>query len=111
MRHMDDSTQHRFTPRSEHGRVLARHRREVLALAREHGFSNVRVFGSTARGTDGEDSDIDLLVDRESGSGLMALARLEIAVSTLLDIPVDVVPVRSLRRTLTDSVYRDALPL
>ena len=53
----------RFVPRSEHGEVLAANRNAVIALAHEHGMSNVRVFGSTARGTDSPDSDIDLLVE------------------------------------------------
>lgn len=45
------------------GRLLLKHRDEVLAVAARHRASNVRVFGSVARGEDTEASDIDLLVE------------------------------------------------
>ena len=48
---------------------------EVAARAR-HGASNVRVFGSVARGTATELSDIDFLVDLELGRTLFDLAAL-----------------------------------
>lgn len=38
-------------------------REAILALGAEYGISNIRVFGSVARGDDGPDSDIDFLVD------------------------------------------------
>lgn len=43
--------------------ILGDKRDEVLALARQHGVYNVRVFGSVARGEATPDSDVDLLVD------------------------------------------------
>ena len=50
------------------GRRLRRSRTAVLAAARRHGASNVRVFGSVARGEDGPDSDVDLVVDLAPGT-------------------------------------------
>src|SRR5712691_725606 len=41
------------------------HRREILEMAGRHHATNVRVFGSVARGQDTDRSDIDLLVDME----------------------------------------------
>ncbi|MBI2317266.1 MAG: nucleotidyltransferase domain-containing protein, partial [Betaproteobacteria bacterium] len=35
----------------------------ILAIAAAHGASNLRVFGSVAKGIDKEGSDVDLLVD------------------------------------------------
>ncbi len=35
----------------------------ILAIAKRHGVTRVRVFGSFARGEAREDSDLDLLVD------------------------------------------------
>ena len=101
----------RFTPRSEHGKVLASHRREILSLAREHGFSNVRVFGSTARGEDQPDSDINLLVDRSPTADLFDLGRFEYAVTTLLGPPVDAVPATSLKPRIARTVLAEAIPL
>jgi predicted nucleotidyltransferase len=43
--------------------TLRRFRREILALASQHGARNVRVFGSFARGDNGADSVIALEQD------------------------------------------------
>lgn len=38
-------------------------REEILSIAARHGATNVRLFGSVARGESGPDSDVDFLVD------------------------------------------------
>ena len=74
------------------GDLLERNRAALLKAARDHGISNVRVFGSVARGEDHpEDSDIDLLVELpEDGSVTAYLAFAEEA-ARILTVPVDVV--------------------
>ncbi|NHZ82144.1 nucleotidyltransferase [Massilia sp. CCM 8695] len=42
--------------------ALSLYREELRALALERGLVEVRVFGSTARGDDREDSDLDILL-------------------------------------------------
>ncbi|MEW6114895.1 MAG: nucleotidyltransferase domain-containing protein, partial [Thermodesulfobacteriota bacterium] len=42
--------------------VLEKKREEILRVAARHGASNVRIFGSVARGESDEKSDLDLLV-------------------------------------------------
>lgn len=71
--------------------ALAAHRDELLKLAEEFGLSNARVFGSTARGTDHPGSDLDLLVTRSEGTGLLTLAAFAAAAGELLGVEVDVV--------------------
>jgi uncharacterized protein len=66
----------RFHGNSALGRVLTRSRQAILKTAAGYGATNLRVFGSVARGTDGPDSDIDLLADIASGTSLFTLARL-----------------------------------
>lgn len=68
------------------------HLEEIRRVAARHGASNVRVFGSAARGDDWEDSDIDLLVDLDEDADLFSLVRLERELSQLLGIDVDVIP-------------------
>jgi uncharacterized protein len=51
--------------------LLRSKRQEILAIAARHGARNIRVFGSVARGDAGSDSDIDILVEMESGTSLM----------------------------------------
>jgi predicted nucleotidyltransferase len=51
---------------------LQQNREEVLRLAHEHGASQVRVFGSVAKGEDTEASDLDLLVEMEELESIRA---------------------------------------
>ncbi|HEX7786777.1 MAG TPA: nucleotidyltransferase family protein [Methylomirabilota bacterium] len=91
--------------------LLKTHREEILAIARQHGASNVRVFGSVARGESGPDSDIDILVDLEPGRSLLDHAQLQIDLEALLGRKVDVVTARGLRPRLRDRVLHEAIPL
>ena len=43
------------------------HRDEILKIISKSPVKNPRIFGSIARGTDSEDSDIDILVDSIKG--------------------------------------------
>ncbi len=60
-------------------------------MARAFGFSNVRVFGSATRGADAPGSDLDLLVTRPDGAGLLTIAAFAEAARDLLGVEVDVV--------------------
>lgn len=53
--------------------LLKQKREQVLETAAQYGAYNVRVFGSVARGEADEASDIDLLVNLETGRSLMDL--------------------------------------
>jgi len=91
--------------------LLKTRRKEILEIAARNGAVNVRVFGSVARGEDRPDSDIDFLVNLESGRSLLDLARLLRELNTLLDYPVDVVTEAGLRPRIKPQVLRDARPL
>ena len=91
--------------------VLDRHRKEILALAERRGATNVRVFGSAARGTARSDSDIDLLVTFETGRSLLDLIGFKHDVEDLIHRPVDVVTDRALSPYLRDRVLAEAVPL
>src|SRR3990172_4553426 len=68
---------------------LRARREEMLAVARPHGASNVRVFGSVARG-EPDARDVDLLVDLEEGRSLLDLAGLHLDLEDYLGCKVDV---------------------
>jgi uncharacterized protein with HEPN domain len=56
--------------------ILEEKRDEILQLAAQYGAFNVRIFGSVARNEADQDSDIDFLVDMESGRSLLDLGGL-----------------------------------
>jgi predicted nucleotidyltransferase len=88
--------------------VLASRRDEVLAVLDQHGATNVKVFGSIARGEDDENSDVDLLVEMPKGIGLFRRIEIELDLEDLLDRRVDLVspaevPTRSRSRVLAEA--------
>lgn len=86
-------------------------REEILALAARRRATNVRVFGSVVRGSDGPNSDIDLLVDLAPDARPLDLIELECDIEDLLGVKVDVGTAASLRPFLRDEVLAEAVPL
>lgn len=85
--------------------LLARHRVDVLDIAARNRATNVRVFGSVARGDDSFGSDVDFLVSFEPGASLLDQAGLIDDLEQLLGTQVDVVSDRAL--TERDAVILD----
>lgn len=77
--------------------ALAAHRDEVRRIAGRHHARDVRVFGSVARGTDGPDSDLDLLVTFDAEASLLDQAALTRELEDLMGLSVDVVSADALR--------------
>ncbi len=93
------------------GLRLRRHRDDVREyLARFH-MGDVRVFGSASQGTDGETSDIDLLVHTDKPPSLFTLARAERGLEDLLGAPVDLLPDDAIRPDLRERILGEAVPL
>jgi predicted nucleotidyltransferase len=91
--------------------LLADKREDILRLAEKYGASNVRVFGSVARGEARLDSDVDLLVDFEPGYRLWDKIGLKQDIEELLGRKVDVVHAQFLREELAPDILKDAVPL
>jgi len=106
-----DETVRPGLPDTPLGRRLRRHRSAVLQTAQRHGATNLRVFGSVARGEDTSESDIDLMVDLAPGTGLVALGALQRDLSAVLHVPVDVVPADSLRPRVKSEADAQSIPL
>lgn len=86
-------------------------RDEILRIAARYGARNLRVFGSTARGEDDAQSDVDILVDLEPGRSLFDLGGLLMDLEELLGCRVDVVTESGLRPRIRERVLREARPL
>ena len=87
------------------------HRELILGIASRHGARNLRVFGSTARGTSNAASDVDLLVDLEPGRTLLDLGGLLMDLQSAISAHVDVATERMLRPEARVQVLKEALPL
>lgn len=84
---------------------------ELTEAAARRGASNLRVFGSVARGEATPSSDLDLLVDLEPGRSLVDLGGLLMDLSELLGVEVDVVTEAGLKPRVRDRVLAEAVPL
>lgn len=88
-------------------------REAILAVARRHGASEVRIFGSVARGEATDKSDLDLLVRFDPGRSLIDHGMLIEDLETLLGIKVDVVSEGALspQDRFSNLLAREAVPL
>ena len=84
---------------------------EILRVAREHGATSVRVFGSRARGDSTPDSDLDLLVRLDPKRSLLDLIAIQQDLEDLLGCKVDVVTENGLSPYIRERVLAEALPL
>ena len=87
------------------------HREEILRMSARHGATNIRVFGSVARGTASGGSDVDFLVDLLPGRSLLDVAGLLLDLRALLGRDVDVVTTAGLRDRIRDDVLAEAVAL
>ncbi len=101
----------RGLPDTPLGRRLRQHRRALVDAVRTAGASNLRVFGSVARGEDGPDSDVDLLVDLPEETSLFAVLALEGTLERILKVKVDLAPVTSLKPRVRAEALADAVAL
>lgn len=91
--------------------IIETHRQQILDLAAQHGVSDVRVFGSMARGDSNDESDIDLLVTPNPGTSLFALGGLLAEVEAMTGRRVDLVSARALHPSIRDRILSEAQPL
>lgn len=81
-------------------------------VCERYGVATLEVFGSTARGEDGPDSDVDLLFVLKPGARLgFRLFDLEDELSALFGRPVDLVGRQSVNKYIRQQVLADAQPL
>ncbi|MBT9497166.1 nucleotidyltransferase [Zoogloea oleivorans] len=92
-------------------RALHLNSRAVLEAALRFHVSNPRVFGSVLRGTDEDNSDLDLLVDPSSETTLFDLGGLQVELEALLGVPVDVLTPADLPARFRAQVLAEARPV
>lgn len=86
-------------------------REEITRIAGKYGASHIRIFGSVARQTADEKSDIDFLVELAPGKTLFDLGGFAYDLEKLLGRPVDVCTVPLLREPIRSRVVLEAVPL
>ena len=90
---------------------IHRQRETLLAIALRHGASNLRLFGSVARGDERPDSDVDLLIDLSPDRGFGDYLGLAEELEALLHRRVDLVLARSLSPHFRPFIEAEARPV
>ena len=95
----------------EFGHLITEQREKILRIARAHGAGNLRIFGSYARGEEGPDSDIDLLVELEPGRSLLDIIAIKQEIEDVVHRKVDVVTMASISPYIRDEILQEAVAL
>lgn len=91
--------------------IIGDKREAILELAARYGASQVRVFGSVARGEARPDSDVDFLVSFPPDRSIFDLVGLWLDLTDLLGREVDLSTDTSLKPYVRPHALRDAIPL
>ncbi len=86
---------------------------ELAELCGRFGVARLDVFGSSARGDFRADSDVDLLVEFQTGQrvGLIHLSSLQLELEALFGVRVDLVPRGGLKPVIREHVLGEAREL
>jgi len=91
--------------------ALERHREAIRRIVACHRGVNARVFGTVLHKTDGEDSDLDLLIDPTLDTTLFDIGTIRFELLQLLGVPVDVLTPKSLLENYRAEVLNEAMPV
>lgn len=86
-------------------------RNDIFSIAKEHGMSNIRVFGSMARNDDRADSDIDLLVEIAPDRSLLDMIQAKHEIEDITHRRVDIVTENSLSPYIREDILLSAVKL
>jgi predicted nucleotidyltransferase len=89
--------------------LLDLQRERIREIVAERGHSNVRVFGSVARGEDDQASDIDFLVELDPESSGFDFGDLCAEFSSLLGVEIHVLTAASISPTYRERVLQEAV--
>lgn len=91
--------------------LKTRHKNSILEIAKDRKIENVRVFGSVAKNSSHEKSDVDFLVHLKPEADLLDLSGFHLDLEELLHCKVDVVPDNSIHWSIREKVLKEAIPL
>jgi predicted nucleotidyltransferase len=91
---------------------LHQNREKIYAIAEKYGISNIRIFGSVARGEENAQSDVDMLVNISKHKGMgFDLIRFEREFSEKFHTKTDVVSENALHHSLREKIFSEAVSL
>ena len=93
------------------GPFIMKRRENILKIAKAHGATNLKIFGSYARGDEKPGSDIDLLVELEPGRSLLDIIAIKQDIEDMINRKVDVVTADALSPYIREEIMQEAIAL
>lgn len=90
---------------------LEEYQQLILPVLKRYFIKRAAFFGSLAKGTLNADSDVDLLIEAETGFTLFNMLNLEQEISDLIKRKVDVVEYAALKASIKNEVLQTAVPI
>ena len=91
---------------------LRKNRAYIYAIAEKYGISNIRIFGSVARGEETAKSDVDMLVSISKHKGMgFDLIRFEREFSEKFNTKTDVISENGVHASLKEKIFNEAVAL
>jgi hypothetical protein len=86
-------------------------KKQITPTLEKYGVRRASLFGSSARGQETPDSDIDILVELKEGKTLLDLVRLENELKDILGKEVDLLTYNSLHPKIKGYAQQDEVKL
>lgn len=92
-------------------KILTINRHKILNAAKKNGATSVKVFGSFAKESETENSDIDLLIEIEKGRDILDIIAFQQAVSNITNRKIDIVTEKGLHWYIREQILKEAVPI
>jgi len=86
-------------------------KRKIIPVLRRHGVVHAAIFGSFARGTPEEGSDLDMVIEFEGEKSLLDLIALRLELEELLGREIDLLTYRALHPRIRQRVLQEQVAI
>ena len=90
---------------------IEQHKELIVPVLKRHDIKHAAIFGSIAKQSASNISDIDLLIEPAQNFTLFKMLRLEQEIAELLNQKVDLVEYSALKPSIKDEVLRTAITI
>ena len=90
---------------------LERYTQMIVPVLKRYAIKQAAIFGSLAKGTMTNESDIDLLIEPNLGFTLFTMLQLEEEITSLTNHKTDIVEYKALKASIKNEVMQTAISI